>query len=417
MQNFGLFHSGGEYKPITSDPKPTLILRSPETLDRMFLDDVHAGRDATYVGDSSRVLPYIPRHRISETKLFHLSEDRPLALNVFYQSTYQTISDLLECFPAVWPSDVATTQIDRYMTLASLAIRHVPDGTLLFLYYFLTSDEHRAEVLSHIKDAGLKTEWQHFHDLPWRDQNNLTQSTTNRLAPILNDPLLRKIFAQTKSIDTSGVLIIDLPDGDRYKFLAALILSRTSGVAYIEKPLLHVGPTIPVFSASHLGALPKALLPDLLATATILAARLGVVDAETLDRHFNLSPGNITLTELLDGDAYLRMQKTYKIELLPHSYRARPSNERRIKANTIQRYGRPAAIIQQNIDRFLSPKPKHLDRRKTKSHPRRSGSTQRSNSDNLGEHNAAQTHPVTKDDRHDDKDGLIRDRRPGHPQC
>ena len=380
MQNFGLFHTGGEYKPITSDPKPTLILRSPETLDRMFLDDIHAGRDAVYVGDSSRVIPYIPRHRVNDTKLFHLSEERPIALNVFYQSTYQTISDLLECFPAVWPSEVPTTAIDRYMTLASLAIRHVPDGTLLFLYYFLTDEEHRAEVLSHIKDTGLKKEWQRFHDLPWRDQNSLTQSTTNRLAPILNDPLLRKIFAQTKSIDTSGVLIVDLPDGDRYKFLAALILSRTSGVAYIEKPLLHVGPSTPIFSASHLGAFPKALLPELLATATILATRLGVIDAETLDKHFNLSPGDIPLTDLAEWAAYLRMQTTYKIDLVPHSYRPRPSNERRIKANTIQRYGRPAAIIQRNIDKFLAPahKPKkrNLDRRKRTPHSRESSSSE-----------------------------------------
>lgn len=350
---YGSIYSGAQFQDISSEPKPTLILRSPETHRRLFLDDIHNGKNAAFFGDATHILPFIPTNRINDTTFIHVSEDRPIGINPFLSET--DFTHVVDAFSAVWESKIPTPQLDMYMLTACLAVSEIPDASLFQIHYLLTSPEHRKRIISQLKDPIVRSHWELFDSMSPRDQNDRTSSVTNRLVTLVTDRIIRTMIAQTRTIPTDGILVVDLPDSERFNLIAALILSQVPGVAYIERPLLHIGPSIPIVSTQYLGAIPDPLLKKLLGTATILSARCGVVDAKILEPHFNLPDGKFRLTELPDGRAHLRLEETHTIFLEEHSYRARPSNTAKIKANTVQRFGAPRKVIDAKIDSYLKP--------------------------------------------------------------
>jgi hypothetical protein len=336
--------------PLTIDDTTMLILRSPETLTRMFLDAAHEGKTVSYFGDANAVVPFLPKDRTHDTVLFEVYDDRPVGFNPLKDiPTANLVPDAIE---AAYPSTVTTTQLHRYLIPACLALVEA-SGTIFQLPYLYSSPQFRARVLGMIKDPVIRHELEDFDAWTRREQHDQTNSLDNRFTVIKTDKAVRRILSQKRDLKQPGILIVDLPQGDRFDLVTALLMSQMQGVSFIARPLLHVGPSIPIMACNYLHEMPDALREKMVHTAVIMAARLGVADAKTLEAHFAVDPGNSNLIDIPDGQALVRLQKTIQIHTHAHSYPARPGNFRRLRNQTKQWYGTPATTVDGNIERYM----------------------------------------------------------------
>lgn len=349
---FGFTLSKGHHEPIaSSDTLPVLIIgrEAKETLHRLFLDE-----PTVFFGDAKPLLPYIARQK--DTILFELNDERPIAFNPFKnsESDADTASYILEAFKTTWDYGTPTPQFDMYMLTACLALLNTDAPALFQLPYLFTSETFRQSVISKLNDPVLKRQWEHYDALLPKEQNDRALSILNRMIPLITDPLIRSVIAQIRTLQLTpeSILIVDMPDTERASLLASLVLSRLKGRVYIERPLVHLGASTPVIAVEYLDQLPEALKQKML-TGIIMSFRLGVKDAKELEPYFNLNEGDFKLIELTPGRAHVRMERTHTVETYPHKYRAKPSNETRIRNRSRSQHGTPQKVIDEHLKRFL----------------------------------------------------------------
>src|SRR5204863_7354314 len=83
----------------------------------------------------------------------------------------------------------------------------VPNGTLIGLYYLITSAVHRRTYLAHVKDTIVKDIWTAFGKKKPKEQNELTESVLTRIVEIISDPVMRNIVGQYRtSIDLKDIM-------------------------------------------------------------------------------------------------------------------------------------------------------------------------------------------------------------------
>lgn len=325
---FGYEISGGAPFTVSGTLAPTLILNSRETFHRLFLETAR-DHHVSLFGKSQELIKH---------KSGLLFDGSPIPFNPLDGDPYL----VLEAFKAIWNYDKPTVQIDMY-TLAAISALKEAKGTFFQLPYLFTSETFRRKVINKLDDKVLIDHWTHYDSLPPREQNVYASPVLNRLKPLLFDIALRRIISQPRSFMQPRVLYVDLPRNDRYSLLAALIMAQVKGVAFIEYPSVHIGNTIPVFHAEYLDQV--APRNSLLATAQIMTTRTGTVDAKTLTPHFNLKPDDFDLTDLPEGRAYVRLEKTHLITTYPHTFK--PAN-RRFKYLTT-----PTGILDTRVGSFL----------------------------------------------------------------
>ena len=362
--NIGFYYEGKKETWVTSESTdPFLIVgrEARETLVRLFLDEVYGGKGCAYFGDAEEVLTHIPSSRTKDTVLFEMDSENPPAFNPFKGVPPSGRSDVaehvLEAFTAVWDYKTPTPQFDMYMLTASLAMMGIKDGSLLSLPYLLTSKTYRTYVIRHLKDAILKRHWEHFDELPLRDQNDRTISVLNRLIPLITDPLMRNVIGQLRTMDIkdTDILIVRLPKGKKYELLAGLIQSRLNGRVFVEKPLIFVGGGQPVIACRYLDELSERLKNRLLGTANIISFKAGARDEKILKPYFNIRDNDIQLTspDMVPNLAYVRLEDIYLLEMPPHFYPKYPHSPKAIKDRSRTNYTERKAYVEEHIERFV----------------------------------------------------------------
>ncbi len=173
MLTLGTYTDAGSTHELTTDTRSTLIIKSPETLRRLFIESAHRGETVSFFGDSSKVLPYLPPERIKDTILFELSDTRPIGFDPLQDPDMPT--KLPMTVDTVWPSDIPTTQLDRYLVPACIALIET-GGTLFQLPYLYSSERFRARVLSKLTDPVIRKELEDFGDRSDKEQHQDTNS-------------------------------------------------------------------------------------------------------------------------------------------------------------------------------------------------------------------------------------------------
>ena len=301
MQNFGNLANESKTIPLLAETSTTLIIKSLETFHRLFLE---AETPKAYFGVTTKLQPYL--------KNALLFDGSPIPFNPLKGEAHK----VLEACKAIWDYGKPTVQIDKDFLTAILALKET-NGTLFQLSYLFISDTYRKTVISKLKDPVLKHYWELYDSYPEKDQTMISAPILNRLVPLITDKDIRRIISQTTTFETPPILLIDLPRSPRYDLLSALIMPQQTETVFVEHPLVHLGQNTPIFHVDYLGQLPEDLKDKLLNTATIMTTRTGVVDARTLEPHFNLNPTDY-ITDLPEGTAYVRLDKTYRVHTVPH---------------------------------------------------------------------------------------------------
>jgi hypothetical protein len=116
--------------------------------------------------------------------------------------------------------------------------------------------------------------------------------------------------------------------------LAGLMLARTDARVYVPRPFPMLLPNSFVLCCDHLNEIPKKLLDSMLARSTIFASRVSPQDERVLEPIFGLNPGDYKLAQLPVGRAYLRLERTVRLDVIPNYYSFRPKSAQRIRARS-----------------------------------------------------------------------------------
>ncbi len=325
----GTYISGGKTHTLTAPISPLMIEKSKETFDRLFLE---AETPKAYFGNSKHLFPYVSHALVFDGSAIPFN---PLQGDAHH---------VLEACKAIWDYGSPTIQIDKDMLTAILALKET-GGTFFQLAYLFISDIYRQKVISKLSDPVLIHYWTYYDSLSEKDRSQLSAPILNRLIPLITDKAIRRIVSQPVSFKMPDVLFVDLLDTPRFNLLSALIMSQCTGTVFINHPKVHIGNSTPVIHIDYLDELPDNLKNKMLNTAIIMTTRVGVVDAEILEPHFNLDPQD-HLSDLRDGEAFVRLEKTHRVTTYPHDLKP-------IGRKLTHNYRTPSDVLDDRIERFM----------------------------------------------------------------
>jgi len=373
-------------------------------LKNMIISDIKDGNGVAVIdphGDlSDSLLDFIPKERIKDTIYLNPADQEfpfgfnPLE-NINPDHRHLIASNLISVLKKIW-SEFWGPRMEYILRNAILTLLEYPDSTLLDLQQLLSDKDFRNNVLQKVETIQIKDFWQKEFDKysAWLKADAVSP-IQNKVGQFLTTPMLRNIFAQSKSVinfrkimDEGKILIVNLAKGKIGEDMCALIgslfttsfelaaLSRSDMPEENRKPLYlyidEVQSFITQSFANMLSESRKYRLSLILAhqyleqldesirhsifgnTGTLISFRLGQEDAHILEREFfpvfneediiNLANHQIYLKLMIDGVT----SKPFSAVTLP------PCNERYENRNAIiencrKLYARPKAQVEKEI--------------------------------------------------------------------
>jgi hypothetical protein len=334
----------------TGTGKSTLL----ETLIRQ---DVNAGQGLALLdphGDLvQRVLAGIPEHRKQDMIAFDVPDTaHPLGFNplesVPLAKRALAASGLLEVFKKIW-NDSWGPRLEHILRNALLALMDQPAATLADVLRLLDDDAFRRNAATRMTNARVRDFWlREYENYPFRFRAEAIAPIQNKVGAFLANPVLHGIVTQPKSafdlrqvMDKGKILLVNLAKGkigeDAAALLGSLLVSRIGLTALSRADIpeahrrdfflyLDEFPTFTTLAlANMLSELRKYRVSLILAhqflsqldeqvrdavlgnVGTIIAFRLGLADAEILEKEFFPELRAHDLVSLPNHHIYLKM--------------------------------------------------------------------------------------------------------------
>jgi hypothetical protein len=326
-------------------------------LETMIRQDIGAGQGVALLdphGDLvERVLTWLPGSRRSDLVYFNVPDrDRPLGFNPLERvpppKRALAASGMLEVFKKQWV-DSWGPRLEHLLRNTLLALLDQPEATLADIPRLLDEPEYRRRVVERTANAQVRRFWlREYAAYPARFRAEVIAPLQNKVGAFLADPLLNAILTQPKSnfdlravMDEGRVLLVNLAKGkiggDSAALLGALLVSRIglTALSRVEVPeksrrdfffYLDEFPTFTTLSlATMLSELRKYRVSLVLAhqylsqvdlqvrdailgnVGTIVSFRLGLADAEVLEKEFHPEFDADDLVNLPNHGIYLKL--------------------------------------------------------------------------------------------------------------
>ena len=282
------------------------------------------------VPDHTQALSLNPLESISPLK-------RPLAA-----------SGLLEVFKKLW-MDSWGPRLEHIMRNALLALLDQPQATLADILRLLDDQVFRKEAITQIKNAQVRQFWaKEYENYPARFRMEAIAPIQNKVGAFLANPILNRILTQTKSafylrrvMDEGKILLVNLAKGkigeDTAMLLGALLITRVGLAAlsradipeedrkdfhlYIDEfqnfTTLSLASMLSelrkyrvnmIFAHQYLSQLDPQVRDAILGNVgTLISFRLGVTDAEILEKEFYPEFSIKDLISLPNYHVYLKL--------------------------------------------------------------------------------------------------------------
>ncbi len=194
---------------------------------------------------AEKVLQYIPPSRVKDTIYIDPSDtDYPLGFNILERVPYNQRSlvrdSVVQSFKHIF--DSWGPQLEQILTNACAAMLDYPNGTLLGIYWLLTSPHFRKRVIPEIIDPIVRNFWEVEYPALEKERPDVAQSTLNKLNPFLTDRMMRNILAQPKSFPIqfgNQIIIANLTQGKigfgNSDLLGSLLMAKIHSAALARK--------------------------------------------------------------------------------------------------------------------------------------------------------------------------------------
>jgi hypothetical protein len=334
----------------TGTGKSTLL----ETLIRQDVNADHGLALLDPHGDLvERVLAQIPDHRKSDVIAFDVPDAaHPLGFNPLESvppaKRALAASGLLEVFKKIW-NDSWGPRLEHILRNALLALMDQPQATLADVLRLLDNDAFRRNAAANVTNRQVRDFWlREYENYPFRFRAEAIAPIQNKVGAFLSHPVLHGIVTQPRSafdlrrvMDEGKILLVNLAKGkigeDAASLLGAMLVSRI-GLAALSRAdipeaerrdfflYLDEFPTFTTLSlANMLSELRKYRVNLILAhqflsqldpllrdailgnVGTIISFRLGLADAEILEKEFYPEFRAQDLISLPNHQIYLKL--------------------------------------------------------------------------------------------------------------
>ncbi|RLF54686.1 MAG: hypothetical protein DRN13_02060 [Thermoplasmata archaeon] len=325
----------------------------------MILSDISSGEGVGVIdphGDlCETILDYIPAWRINDVIYFNPSDtDYPISLNILEKTDpsrrHLVVSALISIFRRMW-RDFWGPRLEHLFRNTLLALLDYPGhSTLLSVGRMLSDPKYRERVVRKIKDPIVKAFWEReFAGYHIRLRSEALAPIQNKVGQFLTTPLIRNIVAQIKTridfrkaMDEGKILICNLSKGkigeENSSFLGSLIAIKLqlSAMERVDLPeerrrdfFLYIDEFQNFISTEifpdilsearkyrlcltmahqYISQLDRSLMEAVFGNVgTIISFRVGIEDAEFLERMFLPSFSKEDLINLDRYRIYLRM--------------------------------------------------------------------------------------------------------------
>ena len=384
-------------------------------LENLVISDIQAGKGLAIVdphGDfAEKILDYIPSSRVNDVVYFNPADvDYPIAFNIMEQvdSRYRHLiaSGLIGVFKKIW-ADSWGPRLEYLLRNAILGLLEYPGSTILAVPRMLVDENYREKVIKKISDPVVKAFWNdEFKMYHKQFMVDAISPIQNKVGQFLSTSLIRNIVSQPHStinireiMDSGKILILNLSKGrigeDSSALLGAMMVTKIQLAAMerVDIPeeerkdfYLYVDEFQNFATESFADILSEARkyrLNLIIAhqyitqmeeevrdavfgnVGTIVAFRVGAVDAEFLEKEFepavmmndlvNLPKYNIYLKLMIDG---VSSNAFSSVGLEPFSTVASCGLQEKVIKISRERYARDRKEIEEKIDRWASSKEK-----------------------------------------------------------
>ena len=334
----------------TGTGKSTLL----ETLIRQ---DIASGQGLALLdphGDLvEKVLAQLPEERKDDLIYFNVTDHtQPLGLNpldsIAPSKRPLAASGLLEVFKKIW-LDSWGPRLEHIMRNALLALLDQPEATLADVLRLLDDQAFRKMAVAKIQSTQVRNFWtKEYENYPARFRLEAIAPIQNKVGAFLANPVLNKILTQTKNafylrrvMDEGKILLVNLAKGkigeDTAALLGALLITRIGLAAlsrvdipesdrrdfylYVDEfqhfTTLSLASMLSelrkyrvnmIFAHQYLSQLDPQVRDSILGNVgTFISFRLGVSDAEILEKEFYSAFSTKDLLSLPNYHTYLKL--------------------------------------------------------------------------------------------------------------
>ena len=300
-----------------------------------------------------KVLTHLPEHRKDDLIYFNVTDyAQPLGLNpldnIAPLKRPLAASGLLEVFKKLW-TDSWGPRLEHIMRNALLALLDQPQATLADVLKLLGDQAFRKNAVTRIQNDQVREFWtKEYENYSVRFRMEAIAPIQNKVGAFLANPILNKILTQTKNafylrrvMDEGKILLVNLAKGkigeDTAMLLGALLITRI-GLAALSRADIHEAnrrdfylyvdefqnfTTLSlasmlselrkyrinmIFAHQYLSQLDPQVRDAILGNVgTIISFRIGVTDAEILEKEFYPEFSMKDLISLPNYHVYLKL--------------------------------------------------------------------------------------------------------------
>lgn len=334
-------------------------------LENMAIQDLRNDEGMAFIDPHGKtadlLLEYVPEHRKKDVLYFApFDTENPVSFNVMEdvgpEKRHLVVSGLMSAFKKLFGEESFSDRMQYILQNTILALLEYPDATMLGINRMLTDKAYRKKVVANVTDTSVKAYWeQEFANYTDRFAAEATPAIQNKIGQFTSNPLIRNIIGQPKSsfniremMDQRKIIIINLSKGlvgeQNANIIGSMIITKvylaamsradvaTSVIETLPNFYLYVDEFQSFANESFANILSEARKYKLNLTiahqyieqmseevraavfgnvGTMIAFRVGALDAEVLEREFapeftaedlvNLGFAQIYLKLMIDG--------------------------------------------------------------------------------------------------------------------
>lgn len=378
--------------------------------EQMIMQDIKAGEGVCYIdphGDTAEaILAKIPRERADDVIYFDPGDiDRPFGLNVLEWETPEEkdflVQEIIQIFYKLFDPNqtgMVGPQFEHWFRNAALTLMDWPaGGTLIEIPRLFTDDAYRDEHVAHVKDEVVKAFWtQQMAKTADFHKSEMFNYFISKFGRFMTNMMMRNIIGQPKSsfsikeaMDSGKILIVNLSKGKVGEVNANMIGMILVAKLYTAAMSRHRIPeeqrrdfflyvdefqnlATDTFAAilsearkyrldlsitnQYISQLQEPIRDAIIGNVgTIISYRIGVPDAEFLEKEFQPVFSFHDLNSLERFNAYIKMlvdntpTRPFSIKINKDDTQAVPEIGEAIRQLSRLKYGRDRGLVDAEI--------------------------------------------------------------------
>jgi len=165
-----------------------------------------------------RILSCVPPSKKAKVKIIDFL-DAEYAVGLGWNEAYYTqnkdiigkaiVTEILAYVELVSGTEL-NMKARQWMENAVRAVYVTPDATLQDVELMLSNPEYRERIIPGIKDPELRYDWEMYHNsYSPEERASIYDQAYRRLAPVIRDPMLRKVLLQKPKKNPDGSYVVD----------------------------------------------------------------------------------------------------------------------------------------------------------------------------------------------------------------